>query len=145
MIMRFQELTTRLELLQEQGLINEKVCRVTESVFEELARLVKKDSIEQAEMVFTHLPLALMRIVNGENIDRPDPFILEEMKRSEHFPVAETLVHFIEKLWEKSLPQGEKDFLYIHFINLLNINQGGDELEDCHRGTSGEEGDRRKN
>src|SRR5699024_6690533 len=92
--------------------------------FEELQDKLDQQEIAQAEMLFTHLPMALTRIEEGEDVEGPNQDIMDEIKQSEHFHLTEDIVDYVEKLWNNALPQEEKYFLYMHITNIININSG---------------------
>lgn len=124
--MNLQDYKERLGILLKQEVITEKSCDVALQAFEELLKILNKTEIDQAEMLFTHLPMALTRISNGGNVEGPAKEIVNEIYHSPHFPIAESQVKGIEENWKDPIPQGEKDYLYMHYSTVLNINvQGG--------------------
>ncbi|ALX47824.1 PRD domain-containing protein [Lentibacillus amyloliquefaciens] len=122
--MELQELENRLNILLEQEVIDEHAYAVTIDAYKEVINLLNIERLEQGEMLFTHLPMALTRIGNGEEVEGPDSGMMQEVKNSSNYPKAKSLLGFVERNWVKSLPQEEKDFLKLHFTNVLNINEG---------------------
>ncbi|WP_404454919.1 PRD domain-containing protein [Virgibacillus necropolis] len=120
------ELEERLLLLVDQKVITTHASNVTKLAFERLLDVLKVREIEQAEMLFTHLPTALSRIENGEGVEAPAPEVMSEVNDSPHFPIVEKQVIFIEEKWEKLLPQEEKEYLYMHYTNVINLTIGGE-------------------
>lgn len=123
--MTLKELKERLKLLIDGEAIIERAYQIAIQAFKQLQVQLNKKDIEQADMLFTHLPMALTRIEQGENVEGPNSQVMREVRTSEHFPLAEELVTYIEKIWKNELPQEEKDFLYMHFTNIINLNVGG--------------------
>lgn len=123
--MTLEELEERLQVLLDGDAITETSHQVTIQVFEELKKRLNCQDIVQAEMLFTHLPMALTRIDEGESVEGPNDDIMEEIRLSPYFEVAEELVAYIEQLWKKELPKEEQDFLYMHFSTIINMNLGG--------------------
>lgn len=124
--MNLQEYKERLTILIEQEVITEQAYDVALLAFRQLLEVLNKTEVEQAEMLFTHLPMALTRISKGENVEGPAAEIVNEIYNSPNFSVARSQVEWIEEKWNKILPQGEKDYLYMHYSTILNINiQGG--------------------
>ncbi|GGM38570.1 hypothetical protein GCM10011351_25860 [Paraliobacillus quinghaiensis] len=123
--MKLEELEQRLDLLKQGEMISDQSYKITKAAFTETMNVLKVDDIKHGEMLFTHLPMSLTRIEKGEEVGNPPSEVLEQIAQSSHYPLAKKLTAFIEELWTKSLPQGEKDFLYMHFANVLENNNGG--------------------
>ncbi|MBW8347946.1 PRD domain-containing protein [Bacillus sp. IITD106] len=123
--MNLHELEERLQLLADQQVISPKAEEVTLLSFKRLLQLLGKQDIDQAEMLFTHLPMALTRIENGEKVESPMESIVNQVKNSEHFSKAEEQVACIEESWQNPLPVEEKEFLYMHYTNVINLNTEG--------------------
>ncbi|ASN04534.1 PRD domain-containing protein [Virgibacillus necropolis] len=120
------ELEERLLLLVDQQVITTHASDVTKLAFERLIDSLNVRELEQAEMLFTHLPTALSRIGNGESVEGPAPEIMSEIKTSPHFHLAEKQVIFIEGQWGKELPLEEKEYLYMHYTNVINLTVEGE-------------------
>lgn len=120
--MNLESYKERLQILLEQEVISQKSYDVSLQAFEQLMEAIDKTDIEQAEMLFTHLPMALERRKKGEEFPSPSLEIKREVKGSIHYDFAVEQVRMVEELLDDSLPEGEKQFLYMHFTNVLNIN-----------------------
>ena len=68
--------------------------------FEKLIEFLQIDDVTQAEMLFTHLPTALTRISQGEEVDGPSEEILAEIILSNYYSLAKQQVEYIEGIWE---------------------------------------------
>lgn len=126
--MNLEEYKLRLQLLLEQDVITSEAHEVGLKAFNKFANELNKTDISQAEMLFTHLPMALTRIENGEEVDAPAPEIMREIEESSYYELAKEHVAFIEDLWKKPLPKGEQEYLYMHYTTVLNSNIQGEEL-----------------
>lgn len=120
--MNLEAYNQRLQILLEQNVITNEAYSVAEKAFTHFTAIVGKDEIEQAEMLFTHLPMALTRIENGEEVEKPAAEIMKEIEQSSHFELAKQQVGFVQELWNKALPQGEIEYLYMHYVTVLNEN-----------------------
>jgi transcriptional antiterminator len=123
--MNLEELKQRLDILLTSLVVSTKAADITTLAFMHLSSILKKDTIDQAEMLFTHLPTALTRIEKGEQVEAPHPSLLEEVKQSPQAALAIKEIDFVQQQWKKQLPQEEIDFLLIHYTNVLQINKGG--------------------
>jgi hypothetical protein len=120
--MNLEAYNQRLQLLLEQKIITSDSHDIALAAFTRLMERVDKSDIEHGEMLFTHLPMALTRIEASEEVERPTPGIMREVEESTHFPLAKEQIAFIEEKWGKSLPEGEKEYLYLHYTTVLNSN-----------------------
>ncbi|GAA0443858.1 MAG: PRD domain-containing protein [Bacillota bacterium] len=123
--MNVAELEDRLHILVLGEVITKEACHITLAAFQELVNELELEEVDQAEMLFTHLPSALTRIERGEALEAPSPAIMEEVKQSAYYLDAERHVNKVQQSWEKELPQEEKEFLYMHYTNVLAMNKGG--------------------
>ncbi|MCL6571949.1 MAG: PRD domain-containing protein [Bacillus sp. (in: Bacteria)] len=121
------ELKERLDILLTSDVISTKAADVALEAFIHLQSSLKKKDIDQAEMLFTHLPMALSRIEKNETVEAPHPDMLTEVRNSPHSPQASIEIANVQKLWKQSLPQEELDYLLIHYATILHINEGGNE------------------
>jgi hypothetical protein len=119
------ELKERLNILLTSNVITAKAADVALVAFIHLQSSLKKEDLDQAEMLFTHLPMALSRIENDETVEAPHPDMLTEVKNSPHAPQASIEIAYVQTLWKQSLPQEELDYLLIHYATILHINEGG--------------------
>src|SRR5699024_11812001 len=95
--MTLEELEERLQVLLDGDAITDTSHQITIQVFEELKKRLNRQDIVQAEMLFTHLPMALTRIDEGESVEGPNDDIMEEIRLSPYFEVAEELVAYIDR------------------------------------------------
>jgi hypothetical protein len=121
------ELKQRLDILLTSDVITAKAADVALEAFIHLQSSLKKNNLDQAEMLFTHLPMALSRIEKNETVEAPHPDMLTEVNNSPHAPQASIEITYVQTVWKQSLPQEELDYLLIHYATLLHINEGGNE------------------
>jgi PRD domain len=121
------ELNERLDILLTSAVITKKAAEVAASAFIHLQSTLKKNEIDQAEMLFTHLPMALSRIEKEEKVEAPHPDLLTEVKNSPYSAQAGREIDYVQTLWSERLPQEELDYLLIHYATLLQLNEGGNE------------------
>ena len=123
--MNLHQYTDRLNILLEQDVITGQSMDVGLAAFEELLKVLNTTEIEQGELLFTHLPMALSRIAKGEEVEGPNQEIMDDIKGSHSYPTAKEQVKLIEYRWGSRLPTGEKDYLYMHYTTVLNLNGNG--------------------
>ncbi|URM33346.1 PRD domain-containing protein [Cytobacillus firmus] len=123
--MDINQLKERMDIFVSSSVVSTKAADITTLAFMNLQSHLKKDAIDRAEMLFTHLPTALTRIEKGEQVEAPHPALLEEVKQSPEASTALKEIDFIQQQWKNQLPQEEIDFLLIHYTNVLQINKGG--------------------
>lgn len=121
------ELNERLDILLTSAVITKKAAEVAANAFIHLQSTLKKDEINQAEMLFTHLPMALSRIEKEEKVEAPHPDLLTEVKNSPYSAQAGREIDYVQTLWTGRLPQEELDYLLMHYAALLQLNEGGNE------------------
>ncbi|MDM5228233.1 PRD domain-containing protein [Cytobacillus sp. NJ13] len=123
--MDLNQLKERMDILLASSVVSTKAADISTLAFMHLQSHFKKDAIDGAEMLFTHLPTALARIEKGEQVEAPHPALLDEVKQSPEASIAMKEIDFVQQQWKNQLPQEEIDFLLIHYTNVLQINKGG--------------------
>ncbi|MDM5338589.1 PRD domain-containing protein [Fictibacillus enclensis] len=110
-------LLERLELLKSSDSITETafdICRKT------IQKFVSENEADQYTMLITHLAMALTRIEREQELLPPPTDIMMEVYQSPKMEEARGRVGWIEKLLNQNLPEEEKEFLYLHFVNVLS-------------------------
>lgn len=123
--MNINNLQDRLQILLLGKVISKDTFYLTLRAFQRLLKELRMKNLEQAEVLFTHLPSALERMKEGEELDLPVVEAMDEVKKSPYYLLAKQQVSLLEEEWGGTLPQQEKVFLYIHFINVISLNKGG--------------------
>lgn len=119
------KLKERLEILVAGDLLEEELKNKLESLLNdfELSYQVELNN-DNAAMLVTHLPMALMRIKRGEAVEDLNEAVLAELKAEEFY---NDCLEFIEKIEEETkveIPEGEKNYLVLHFCNLIKQERG---------------------
>jgi len=113
-------LIKRLEILVEgeqlEAELKEKI-EILLKKFESDFELELKN--ENAAMLVTHLPMALMRIKRGEEVEDLDEMILLELKKENFYSDCMDFIDHIETKTKIEIPAGEKNYLALHFCNLI--------------------------
>ncbi|MEH7883165.1 PRD domain-containing protein [Bacillus sp. JJ1609] len=123
--MNLIQLKERLKILAENNVISFRSAELTTRAFIHLQQALHTEDIPNSEMLFTHLSTAITRIERGEEIGAPMPEILTELKTSMYYSEVVQQVNFIENLYGSILPTEELDYLMIHYSNVYQQNEGG--------------------
>ncbi|MDN4522966.1 PRD domain-containing protein [Fictibacillus fluitans] len=110
-------LLERLEFLKNSDSITEKaytICRKT------IQKFVSENEADQYRMLIIHLAMALTRIERKQELIPPPTDIMMGVYRSPKMEEARGRVAWINQLLNNSLPEEEKEFLYLHFVNVLS-------------------------
>ncbi|PLR80611.1 PRD domain-containing protein [Bacillus sp. V33-4] len=121
-----EELDERLKVLQLSETITNTAAIVTKNAFEHLTSTLKREQVLQGEMLFTHLPMALTRLARGEKIEQPPEAVVNEALSSGFKEKTNNEIFNIEQQWGSGLPEAEKDYLYIHYSLIFQLNSGGE-------------------
>ncbi|MEC5425218.1 PRD domain-containing protein [Virgibacillus sp. C22-A2] len=124
--MNISELEDRLNILVLGGVASKLASNITNLAFKRLLDTLELDDLEQGEMLFTHLASSLTRIEKGETLEGPGSAIMNEVRNSTHFSIAVSQIYYIEEQWGKALPQEEREYLYMHYTNVIQLNIGGE-------------------
>ena len=120
-----QKLKERLKILvlgeQLEAELKVKIENLLEK-FESDFELELKN--ENAAMLVTHLPMALMRIKRGEEVEDLNELVLKELKKEEYYDPCLQFIKEIEAETEIEIPAGEKNYLALHFCNLIKQERG---------------------
>lgn len=119
------KLKQRLEILVEGDQLEAELKDKTESLLEkfELDFNIELKN-KNAAMLVTHLPMALMRIKNGEEVEDLNEMVLAELKNEEFYSDCMNFIDQIETKTEIEIPTGEKNYLALHFCNLIKKERG---------------------
>lgn len=118
--MNLAELELRLDLLVEGNVVSPSARSITVDAFQHLLETLDTNEVKQAEMLFTHLPTALTRMENREALDAfASEAMMEEVRKSRGYHLAKEQVRRIEQEWKGGLPEEEKEFLYLHYTNVI--------------------------
>ncbi|RCW61048.1 MULTISPECIES: PRD domain-containing protein [Halanaerobium] len=115
-----QKLNERLEILvQGKQLEPELKVKIVNLLKKFESDFAVEMTSENAAMLVTHLPMALMRIKRGEEVEDLDEAILAELKKEVYYSKCIEFIQKIESETEIEIPSGEKNYLALHFCNLI--------------------------
>jgi len=121
--MDLKDLKERLAILTASDVVTEKSEKICLDAFSQLQKRLGTELMESAEMLFTHLPIAITRIERGEEIEAPIPELMAEVKQSEWFNEAMEEITYIETNHGKPLPPEEVDYLLLHYTTVFSQNK----------------------
>ncbi|RXY98857.1 PRD domain-containing protein [Fictibacillus sp. S7] len=110
-------LLERLELLKSSDSITEKAYAISRKTIQ---KFVSENDADQYSMLIIHLAMALTRIERQQELIPPPMDIMLEVYQSPKMEEARGRVAWIDQLLNHSLPEEEKEFLYLHFVNALS-------------------------
>lgn len=111
------DLYTRLDILKDTDTIT---VRAKEICQETIKRFVNEQCSEKYTMLITHLAMAITRIERSELLSAPPQNVMKEVYDSPKILEAIKNVSWIENELKQSLPPEEKEFLLMHFVNILS-------------------------
>lgn len=114
-----ENLYLRLNILEENNVINKKVVDYVKQAIDILLEEKKDITTDKAEMFFTHLAMASMRAINKEEENPVDERVLEAVKQESVFEDALKIRDKILEITDVDFSETEKDFLSIHLCNIL--------------------------
>lgn len=118
-------LKKRLEILVEGDQLEAELKIKIENLLEKFEDdFSLKLTNENATMLVTHLPMALMRIKRNEEVENLNEIVLTELKKEKYYPDCIEFIQKIEKKTEIIIPTGEKNYLALHFCNLIKNERG---------------------
>ncbi len=114
------EMYERIQILQVNGVISEKVADYTRSIVDRILLEVPEVEQEKLEMFITHLAMAGKRAEEGTEENPIDEAILQGMEEEEAYEHAVVLRDQFLSMTDINFPKTEKDFLSVHLCNLLS-------------------------
>lgn len=110
----------RLSILRESGLITVDVYNKLEHMIEGYKNVYGIELTEEnASMMITHLSQAMMRVLTGDEINEPDPMIVDELKNSEYYLKMEEMYKETCTMLDFEFPKDEKWFVFVHIGTLI--------------------------
>lgn len=114
------EMYERIQILQVNGVISEKVADYTKSVVDRILSEVPEVEREKFEMFITHLAMAGKRAEEGTEENPIDEAVLQGMKEEEAYEKAVMLRDEFLAMTDIKFPETEQDFLSVHLCNFLS-------------------------
>lgn len=107
-------LRERLDILFTTNTITPSAMRLCEAT---ISNFINADNEKKYTKLITHLAMAVTRIEREEELIAPPEDIMEEIRRSPHFSQAVENVNWIESQMTTMLPNEERQYLIMHFVN----------------------------
>lgn len=111
-------LRERLDILYSTNTITDSARKLCEATVE---KFVQADNEKKYKKLVTHLAMAVSRIERQEELNAPPEEIMQEIRQSPHFPQAVENVKWIESQMGGALPDEERQYLIMHFVNASGI------------------------
>lgn len=114
------ELDIRLNILKDSNQISQDTY---EKVIHTIAMFKDKYEIslneENGAMLITHLSCALERIKKGDELEKLEEFLVEQVKGNGNYKKAQAILSNIEDTIKIDMPMEEKNFMLMHICTLL--------------------------
>lgn len=107
-------LRERLDILFSTNTITPSAMKLCEAT---IAQFIQPGNEKKYTKLITHLAMAVTRIEREEELTAPPEEIMQEIRQSPHFPQAVENVKWIESQMDKALPDEERQYLMMHFVN----------------------------
>lgn len=109
----------RIYMLHKNGVVGEKSTDLSLKSIEWLsARGIDMDC-EQAQMFITHFVMALERMFRGEKVELLSDGIIDEIRTSAGYGLAQEFLNFVERENKINLPESEKGYIFLHLCSLV--------------------------
>lgn len=116
-----QLLTQRLDILMGAGEINQDINTAVKQFAKNLEEKYSLTMTEEnSSMLITHLAMALARIVKGEEINKMEEFLLNEVKQNKVYGELPEFYEKIQQTLEIEIPESEKGFIALHVCTLIS-------------------------
>lgn len=113
----------KLTILLTSSVITQKAFHVTLNTFDYLSKKFKKEVIDNSEMFWTHMSMALTRMERGECEDGPSNTIMNEVNETPYKEDIEEIINHINSLVGQELPEGERVYFYLHLHRVIESNK----------------------
>ncbi len=112
---------TKLNILQEKGVITEDTKRKVEEIDSLLQSKFKTFDDHDSDFMFTHLAMAIDRVTKVNQITDINQFILEQLQQSKVYPNALQLLKSVTELIDTDFNQAEAVMILVHFCSLIEM------------------------
>ncbi|MBU5268077.1 PRD domain-containing protein [Virgibacillus proomii] len=117
------EIQGKLNILLTNQVITQNASDITLSTYDFLTKKFNVKIIQDSEMFWTHLCMALTRIERGEEIEGPPEAILKEIDTMSHKETIEEIITYVDSQISKKLPSEEKNYFYLHLHRVIESNK----------------------
>ncbi|MGG4324511.1 PRD domain-containing protein [Bacillus sonorensis] len=121
--MNRRQVEENLEILTAGHAVTKNVVSATLNTFDFLAGKLKKQVIEDSDMFWTHMSMALARLERGECEDEPPNDIINEVYETPYQNMIEEVIDYIDSQAVQELPEGERAYFYLHLHRVIECNQ----------------------
>ncbi|GGE20004.1 hypothetical protein GCM10011571_22440 [Marinithermofilum abyssi] len=121
--MRLPDLHHRLDCLAEAGIITPAAAEVTKSALDRV-RSRSSQPLRGLPVRYwvTHLARALTRVSEGaERTVPPAEELMKEVRASPYYNQALEEIYWLKRMWPKRLPEGEIQYLSIHYVTVFQF------------------------
>lgn len=108
------DLRERLDILFSTSTITPSAMKLCEATIE---KFIHSENEKDYRKLITHLAMAITRVEREEELTAPPEEIMQEIRQSSHFPQAVENVKWIESQTDIALPDEERQYLIMHFVN----------------------------
>ncbi|MEK6456136.1 PRD domain-containing protein [Caldifermentibacillus hisashii] len=120
--MNKNEVKDKLSILYSGNVISKNALNVTLKTYDYLSNYLNKGVINDSEMFWTHMSMALTRIERGEDEDGPSNDIVNEVEKTPYKKDIEEIIDFINSEISGKLPSGELLYFYLHLHRVFETN-----------------------
>lgn len=107
----------RIKILKDANLISNEICdKIVNIYIKYFSNFERTDILDS---FITHLSIALERMNKKESIEKLDEFIINDLKSKSNYNEVVKFWEDIEKKERLNLSFEEKEYIYLHLINIL--------------------------
>ncbi|MDA1477122.1 PRD domain-containing protein [Bacillus changyiensis] len=116
------QLEDKLVILLGSGVVTKDAFHLSLNTFDFISKKLEKEVIENSDMFWTHMSLALTRVERGEYEDGPSNPIMIEVGETPYQKDIEDIITYINSQLDQDLPEGEQAYFYLHLHRVLEFN-----------------------
>ncbi|GGP07612.1 MULTISPECIES: PRD domain-containing protein [Oceanobacillus] len=117
------EMNKKLTILLNGQIITKQAYDVTNQTYDFLAAKLKKEPIENSEMFWVHLCIALTRIKKGEELEGPSREVVNDIYQTPYKEEIKEVIEYIKHQFHYELPKEEQDYFYLHLHGVIENNR----------------------
>ncbi|MFD1414508.1 PRD domain-containing protein [Oceanobacillus jeddahense] len=117
------EMNKKLTILLDGQIITKQAYDVTNQTYDYLAAKFNKEPIENSDMFWTHLCMALTRIENGEELEGPSQAIVDDIYQTPYKEEIKEVIEYVKHKFHHELPREEQDYFYLHLHGVMENNK----------------------
>ncbi|MCT1902030.1 PRD domain-containing protein [Oceanobacillus sojae] len=117
------EMNKKLTILLDGQIITQQAYDVTNQTYDFLAAKFNKEPIENSEMFWIHLCMALARIEKGEELEGPSQAVVDDIYQTPYKEEIKEVIEFVKDQLHHELPKEEQDYFYLHLHGVIENNR----------------------